>query len=181
SEVAYCTTNNALQDPANWGAAGVISGYFSPILSSVPTGGKPGAKPVQVNVFRGYPALQLRNSPSEYITKLPINDVLPAFWLAAGAQDRPDVAAAENFRQLLGIRLANVPLVIIPGGHQGSVWRTALGPMLSWMTPQLAAQAADAEATAARVAAAKAAAAKAAAARKARAPQPSHSHPAPKK
>jgi len=181
SEGGYCTANIALQDPANWGAAGVMSGYFSPILSSVPTGGKPGAKPVQVNVFRGYPALQLRNSPSEYITKLPINDVLPAFWLAAGAQDRPDVAAAENFRQLLGIRLANVPLVIIPGGHQGSVWRTALGPMLSWMTPQLAAQAADAEATAARVAAAKAAAAKAAAARKARAPQPSHSHPAPKK
>jgi enterochelin esterase-like enzyme len=180
SEGGYCTANIALQDPQNWGAAGVMSGYFAPILSSVPQGGKPGAKPVQVNVFLGDPALQLMNTPSSYIARVPINDELPAFWLAAGAQDRPDVLAAANFKQLLGIRLANVPLVIIPGGHQGSVWRAALGPMLSWMTPQLAAQAAHADAVAARTAAAKAAAARAAAARKAHA-QPSHSHPVPKK
>ena len=183
SEGGYCTANIALQDPQSWGAAGVMSGYFAPILSSVPLGGKPGARPVQVNVFRGYPALQLMNTPSSYITRVPINDELPAFWLAAGAQDRPDVLAAANFKQLLGIRLANVPFVIIPGGHQGSVWRAALGPMLSWMTPQLAAQAAHADAVAARTAAAKAAAARAAAARKAHAarPQPSPSHSAPKK
>jgi hypothetical protein len=50
--------------------------------------------------------------------------------------------------------------VIIPGGgHQGSVWRAALGPMLTWMTPQLAQQAAKAD-YAAALAAAKAAAAR---------------------
>jgi enterochelin esterase-like enzyme len=32
-----------------------------------------------------------------------------------------------------------VPIFLVPGGgHQGSVWRTALVPMLKWMTPQLA-------------------------------------------
>jgi enterochelin esterase-like enzyme len=176
SEGGYCTANIALQYPEDWGAAGVMSGYFYPIASSIPEGNKPGGRPVQVNVFRGYPALQLMNTPSKYITRVPINDELPAFWLAAGAQDRSDVLAAANFRQLLSIRVANVPFVTIPGGHQGSVWRAALGPMLRWMTPQLAAQAAHADIVAAR-----AAAARAAEARKAHAAKSRPSHRAPKK
>ena len=150
SEGGYCAANIALQDPAGYGAAGVMSGYFAPILSTVPAGNKPGAKPVRVNVFLGRPGLQLVNTPRAYITRVPINDVLPAFWLAAGAQDRQDVVAAANFKQLLQTRVANVPFVIVPGGgHQGSVWRAALGPMLTWMTPQLAQQAAKADAAAA--------------------------------
>jgi hypothetical protein len=47
-----------------------------------------------------------------------------------------------------------VPLLIVAdGGHEGSVWRAALGPMLAWMTPQLAVQAAKADAAAASAAA----------------------------
>jgi enterochelin esterase-like enzyme len=169
SEGGYCTANIALQFPSRWGAAGVMSGYFTPISSQVPEGNKPGAKPEQVYVFRGRPALRLLNSPQDYVTRVPVNDVLPAFWLAAGAEDASDVSAAEDFRQLLETRVANVPLVIIPGGgHQGSVWRAALVPMLSWMTPQLAATADKADLNAAR-AAGRAAAAKAAAERKAHA------------
>jgi S-formylglutathione hydrolase FrmB len=171
SEGGYCTANIALQDPNGWGAAGVMSGYFYPIASQVPEGNKPGGKPHIVDVFLGRPALQLLNTPRDYVTRVPINDELPAFWLAAGAEDGQDVAAAASFRQLLQTRLANVPFVIIPGGgHQGSVWRAALGPMLTWMTPQLAAQAEKADAAAAR-------AAKAAAARRAHAkphPKPGH-------
>ena len=190
SEGGYCAANIALQDPAGYGAAGVMSGYFAPIRSQVPAGNKPGGKPRLVNVFLGHPNLQLINKPGgkprlvdvflghpnlqlintprAYVTRVPINDVLPAFWLAAGARDKPDVSAAANFKQLLQTRVANVPLVIIPGGgHQGSVWRAALNPMLSWMTPQLAQQAAKADAAAAR-------AAMAAAARKA---HPAKPHP----
>jgi hypothetical protein len=148
-----------------------MSGYFSPALSLVPGGNRAGAKPHRVNVFLGHPALQLVNTPWQYITQVPINDQLPAFWLAAGAQNKQDIAAAANFKQLLQTRLANVPSVIIPGGgHQGSVWRAALGPMLSWMTPQLAEQAAKADAAAAR------AAARAATERKAHAAKPAPSH-----
>ena len=63
-------------------------------------------------------------------------------------------------------RLTSVPFVIIPGvGHQAGVWRAALVPMFSWMTPQLAWEAATADA-------AEAAAAKAAAYRKAHLPKP---------
>jgi enterochelin esterase-like enzyme len=179
SEGGYCTANIALQEPSRWGAAGVMSGYFYPIDSTVPEGNKPGGKPILVNDFRGNPELALINTPRRYVTMVAINDQLPAFWLTAGAKDKQDVTAAANFKQLLQTRLANVPDVTIPGGgHQGSVWRSALGPMLSWMTPQLAANAAAADALAIRTAAAKAAAAKAAAARKAHAtPSPSHAHP----
>jgi enterochelin esterase-like enzyme len=173
SEGGYCAANIALQDPAGYGAAGVMSGYFSPVRSHVPADGKAGGKPRLVNVFLGHPGLQLVNTPREYVTRVPVNQELPAFWLAAGAQDRQDVSAAANFRQLLQTREANVPFVIVPsGGHQGSVWRAALGPMLRWMTPQLAQQAARADAVAARVAAARAAAA-----RKAHRSKPKPPHP----
>jgi enterochelin esterase-like enzyme len=174
SEGGYCAANIALQDPAGYGAVGVLSGYFAPVLSQVPEGNKPGAKPHRVNVFLGRPALQLVNTPRAYITRVPINDILPAFWLAAGVQAKSDVTATANFKQLLQTRVANVPFMIIPGGgHQGSVWRAALGPMLNWMTPQLAQQAARADAAAAR----------AAAARKAHAakPRPPHTPAVPRK
>jgi hypothetical protein len=68
-----------------------------------------------------------------------------------------------------------VPYMIVPGGgHQGSVWRAALGPMLAWMTPQLGVQATKADAAAA----AAAAAARAAAQRKTHPakPPPSSAH-----
>ena len=137
-----------------------MSGYFSPIRSQVPAGNKPGGKPLVVSVFAGRPALQQLNSPRWYITRVPISEELPGFWLAAGAEDRQDVGAAMNFRQLLQTRVASVPLDIVPGGgHQGSVWRAALDPMLKWMTPQLAQQAAKADAAAARTVAAREAAA----------------------
>jgi enterochelin esterase-like enzyme len=159
SEGGYCAANIAVQDPAGYGAAGVMSGYFAPIPSRVPAGGKPGGKPRLVNVFAGRPALEQLNSPRWYITRASINAEIPAFWLAAGAKDRPDVGAAMNFRQLLLTRVANVPLDVVPGGgHQGSVWRAALDPMLKWMTPQLAQQAAKADLAAARAAAAQKAA-----------------------
>jgi enterochelin esterase-like enzyme len=187
SEGGYCAANIALQEPARFGVAGVMSGYFVPIDSQVPKGNKPGGKPDTVNVFAGHPALGLVNSPKAYITQVPITVRLPAFWLAAGALDKQDVSAAANFRQLLQTRLllqnrlllrrqpTDVPYMIVPGGgHQGSVWRAALGPMLAWMTPQLGVQATKADAAAA----AAAAAARAAAQRKTHPakPPPSSAH-----
>jgi enterochelin esterase-like enzyme len=178
SEGGYCAANIALQLPARYGAAGVLSGYFEPVHSQVPVSSKPGARPRVGNVFAGRPDLQLLNTPRDYITRIPVSQVLPSFFLAAGAANKGDVSQAVQFRTLLLTRTTNVPLDIVPGGgHQASVWRAALGPMLTWMTPQLSAQAAKADAAAA-------AAAKAAAAARSKAahPKPSPTHPAaPKK
>ncbi|HEY1625283.1 MAG TPA: alpha/beta hydrolase-fold protein [Streptosporangiaceae bacterium] len=150
SEGGYCAANIALNEPGNFGYAGVLSGYFYPLTSQVPEGNKANGKPVRVNVFAGNAALKLRNTPSEYILHVPPGDELPQFWMAAGSDDQGDVQAAEQFRQEVALRQLNVTLDLIPGGHTGKVWRAALEPMLLWMTPQLAEAAANADAAAAK-------------------------------
>ena len=181
SEGGYCAANIALQVPKGYGAAGVLSGYFGPIRSQVPAGNKPGGRPITVNVFLGHPGLRLINTPRNYATRVPVNDELPAFWLAAGAEDTEDVLAAQDFRQVLQTRMVYVPLIVVPGGgHQASVWRAALGPMLSWMTRPLEGAAKQADAAAATTARTSA---RAAAARKAHhgKPRPPHAATASRK
>jgi enterochelin esterase-like enzyme len=139
SEGGYCAANIALQHPNLFAYAGSLSGYFSPVQSQVPANGKPNGKPIDVFEFARDKKLLALNSPDEYVTRVPITASVPQFFLAAGAADAGDVQAAETFRQELVLRDADVPLDIIPGGgHQASVWRAALAPMLDWMTPQLA-------------------------------------------
>jgi enterochelin esterase-like enzyme len=146
SEGGYCAANIALQHPNLFGDAGSLSGYFSPVESQVPLGGKAGGTPVDVNDFAHSKRLLVINSPNEYITRVPVTVSVPQFFLAAGAADEGDVQAAELFKQELLLRDADVPLDIIPGGgHQATVWRASLTPMLDWMTPQLAQQVVNAE------------------------------------
>jgi len=149
SEGGYCAANIALNELGYFGASGILSGYFQPITSQVPLGNKAGAPPVRKYVFADDPALALKNSPSLYITHIPIGLEIPQFWLAAGEGDKGDVDAAREFQQLAQLRQVDVPLDIVPGGHTGQVWRAALGPMLTWMTPQLAQNAASEDAAAA--------------------------------
>jgi enterochelin esterase-like enzyme len=139
SEGGFCAANIALQYATRYGYAGVLSGYFAPDISQVPLGNKPGGKPHDQWVFAHHPALMALNTPDKYILKIPIGIEVPQFWLAAGATDAQDVQNAEYFQQLLLTRVADVPLDIVPGGgHQAMVWRSALRPMLGWMTTQLA-------------------------------------------
>jgi len=136
SEGGFCAANIGLQEATSFGYVGVESGYFAPSPSQVPLDGKPNGKPVDVNVFAHDPKLLAINTPQEYIKNIPLGITVPQFFLAAGAEDRGDVAAAEYFRQLLFLRVASVPPVDIVngGGHQALVWRSALTPMLEWMT-----------------------------------------------
>jgi enterochelin esterase-like enzyme len=139
SEGGFCAANIALQHPYQFRYAGALSGYFAPIPSQVPADGKATGRPVDINVFAHYPKLAAINTPMKYILHIPIGVQVPHFFLAAGAEDLGDVQAADSFRQLLLTRVAEVPLDIVQGGgHQATVWRSALTPMLEWMTPQLA-------------------------------------------
>jgi len=135
SEGGFCAANIGLQYAESFGAVGALSGYFAPTPSQIPLGGRPR----DVNVYLHYAHLAVVNSPDEYITRLPIGVIIPQFFLAAGSSDPGDVHAAETFKQELELRDANVPLVLIAGGHQAKVWRGALAPMFDWMTPQLTA------------------------------------------
>jgi len=143
SEGAYCAANIGLQDARRFGFAGMLSGYFAPISGNVPAGGQPGAPAITVsNVFARYPKLAVLNTPDLYIQQFPISERPPAMWLAVGGSDRGDLRAAQAFRQYVMFRRAGLPLVVIKGGgHQASVWRAAVPPLLTWMTPQLAATA----------------------------------------
>jgi len=141
SEGGFCAANIGLQYAESFGAVGVLSGYFAPTPSQIPLGGRPR----DVNVYRNYAHLAMVNTPDEYITRLPIGVILPPFFLAAGSADIGDVRAAETFKQELELRVANVPLALISGGHQAKVWRGALNPLFDWMTPQLTAAVALAE------------------------------------
>jgi enterochelin esterase-like enzyme len=139
SEGGFCAANIGLQDATRFGYAGVLSGYFAPLISQVPFGGKPGGKPYDVNVFAHNRSLELRNTPDYYVLHVPIGILVPQFFLAVGAASPADVRDAQYFRQLLMTRVADVPLMIVPGaGHQALVWRAALTPMLEWMTFRLA-------------------------------------------
>ena len=142
SEGGFCAANLALQYPDRFGYAGVMSGYFAPSSDLVPPRNHSGAAPVNVAPFAGNPKLLRRNSPSIYITQLPVGTLIPQFFLAAGQLDTQSVQASESFRQEAQLYQANVPLVLIPhASHDATAWRGALRPMFSWMTPQLAHQA----------------------------------------
>jgi enterochelin esterase-like enzyme len=138
SEGGFCAANIGLQ-VAGFGYVGVESGYFAPGISQVPLGGKAGGKPHDINVFAHNKRLLEINTPDEYIRNIPIGITVPQFFLAAGADDLADVQNAEYFRQLLLLRVADAPPVDIVsgGGHQAMVWRSALAPMLEWMTAGL--------------------------------------------
>ena len=142
SEGGFCAANLALQYPARYGYAGVMSGYFAPLDNQVPRGNRPGAAPVYAPPFPGHAGLRRKNTPNLYITKLSAGTLIPQFFLAVGQLDAQDVQAAENFRQEVQLYQASVPLVLIPNAsHDATAWRGALRPMFSWMTPQLAHQA----------------------------------------
>jgi enterochelin esterase-like enzyme len=153
SEGGFCSANIALQNPTRYGFAGVLSGYFAPSLNQAPIDNKPGNFPHRIDPFEGNRALRLKNTPQKYIQALSAGTHIPEFWLAAGHLDSPDVVAAENFRQLLLLRQPVIPLDIVANGsHDATVWRSAVRPMLIWMTPQLAHQAQLTDAAAARAA-----------------------------
>jgi enterochelin esterase-like enzyme len=140
SEGGYCAANIALQYPFQFGYAGSLSGYFTLAgnQSQIPEAGKTGGKPVLYTPYAHDRKLLVKNSPAEFVLKIPIGVEIPQFWLAAGNEDPGDVQAAEQFQQLLETRLASVPVDIVQGGgHQAKVWRAALTPMLEYMTPGL--------------------------------------------
>jgi Putative esterase len=140
SEGGYCAANIALNYSGKFGFSGVLSGYFKPAYSQVPANGKPNGTPIHVFVYAHRAHLAMLNTPEKYILNFPLAAGVPQFFIVAGAEDAADVRNAEYFRQELLTRNPDaLPVDIISGGgHQGSVWRKALTPLLTWMTREQA-------------------------------------------
>jgi len=133
SEGGFCAANMALRYPHQYGFAGVLSGYFTPLDNQLAGTGRP------VSPFGGDTRLRDENTPLDELPNLPAATVIPRFWLAAGATDGQDVLSAQRFWQELRPRQPGAPLTLTPGsGHTMTTWRAQIPSMLIWMTPRLA-------------------------------------------
>jgi len=132
SEGGYCAANLALVYRQHWGAAGILSGYFTPSKDQL------GNPPRLVDPF-GHDKHALReNTPRLRIAALPVSDSIPQFWLGVGGRDVLGLRDARNFQRLLIARQPTARLDIVPGGtHTMATWRDLTPPLLEWMTPLL--------------------------------------------
>lgn len=132
SEGGYCAANLALVYRLRYGAAGILSGYFTPGKDQL------GNPPRLVSPF-GHDKHALReNTPRLRIAALPVSDSIPQFWLGVGSRDVLGLRDAHNFQRLLVARQPTARLDIVPGGgHTMATWRDLTPALLHWMTPLL--------------------------------------------
>ena len=132
SEGGYCTANLALVYRLHYGAAGVMSGYFSPSDDQL-------GNPVRtVNPFGHDLRARQTNTPRLRITRLPVSARIPQFWLGVGGKDISGLRAAREFQRLVLARQPGVQLNVVPGGgHTMTTWRALVPSLLEWMTPLL--------------------------------------------
>jgi enterochelin esterase-like enzyme len=132
SEGGYCTANLALVYRLHYGAAGVMSGYFSPSDDQL-------GNPVHtVNPFGHDLRARQTNTPRLRITRLPVSARIPQFWLGVGGKDISGLRVAREFQRLVLARQPGVQLNVVPGGgHTMTTWRALVPSLLEWMTPLL--------------------------------------------
>ena len=129
SEGGYCAANLALVYRLRWGAAGILSGYFTPGKDQV------GNPPRVVNPFGHDKHARRLNTPRLRIAALPVSDSIPQFWLGVGSRDVLGLRDARNFQRLLIARQPGARLDIVPGGtHTMATWRDLTPALLEWMT-----------------------------------------------
>lgn len=136
SEGGFCAANLALVYRLRYGAAGVMSGYFSPSDDQL-------GNPVHtVNPFGRNLHTRRTNTPRLRITRLPVSATIPQFWLGVGGKDLAGLRAARQFQRLVLARQPGVQLIVVPGGgHTMPTWRALVPSLLEWITPLLTANA----------------------------------------
>ena len=126
SSGGFCAANLALRHRSSFGAAAVINGYFR--AADGPAGAALG---------NNLP-LEIANSPlylAEQVT--PDSGPLPAFWVAAGTNDKPDYRPATVFAAALD-RYEQVPFARLNAGDTANAWSAAIPVALNWLWQQLA-------------------------------------------
>jgi enterochelin esterase-like enzyme len=132
SEGGYCSANLALVYRLRYGAAGVLSGYFTPSDDQL------GSPVHTVKPFGSDLHMRRANTPRLRITKLPVSASIPKFWLGVGGKDTAGLRASRQFQRLVLARQPSVQLNVVPGGgHTMPTWRALVPSMLEWMTPLL--------------------------------------------
>jgi hypothetical protein len=126
SSGGYCAANLALRHRTSFGAAAVIEGYFQ--AADGPAG----------NALNDSPPLEAENSPLYLAERLtPATTPVPAFWVAAGTNDKSDYQPATVFAAALD-RTQQVPFIKLRAGDTANAWAAALPAALTWLWQQLA-------------------------------------------
>jgi pimeloyl-ACP methyl ester carboxylesterase len=127
SSGGYCAANLALRHPTSYGAAAVIDGYFRA------TDGPASA------ILKSNPSLEAANSPLYLAERLTQNSSpVPAFWVAAGTNDKIDYKPATVFAAVMN-RIEQVPFVRLHNvGDTANGWYAALPTALTWLWQHLA-------------------------------------------
>ena len=127
SSGGYCAANLALRHPRSFGAAAVINGYFR--AADGPAGA----------ALNNSQSLEASNSPLYLAERLsPLSSPLPAFWVAAGTNDRADYKPATMFAAAMN-RIQQVPFVKLNNvGDTANGWQAVLPTALTWLWQQLA-------------------------------------------
>jgi enterochelin esterase-like enzyme len=126
SSGGYCAANLALRHRGDFGAAAVIEGYFQ--AADGPAGAALGNNQ----------ALENANSPLYEAEALTAStSPLPAFWVAAGTNDKSDYQPATVFAAALQ-RIEQVPFIKLAAGDTANAWTGALPDALTWLWQQLA-------------------------------------------
>ncbi len=126
SSGGFCAANLALRHRESFGAAAVINGYFR--AADGPAG----------PALRNDQALEAANSPLYEAERLKADGgPLPAFWVAAGVNDKADYQPATMFATALD-RVQQVPFIKFNAGDTSNAWTAALPSSLTWLWQQLA-------------------------------------------
>ena len=126
SSGGYCAANLALRHRGSFGAAAVLNGYFR--AADGPAAG----------ALNNSQPLEAANSPLYEAERLNLNSSpLPAFWVAAGTNDKADYRPAAMFAAAMN-RVQQVPFVKLNAGDTANAWSAALPSALTWLWQQLA-------------------------------------------
>ncbi len=126
SSGGFCAADLALRHRTSFGAAAVINGYFR--AADGPAG----------TALNHSQPLEAANSPLYLAERLTQDgSPLPAFWVAAGTNDKADYQPATVFTAALN-RIEQVPFFKLNAGDTANEWSAALPNALAWMWQQLA-------------------------------------------
>jgi enterochelin esterase-like enzyme len=127
SSGGYCAANLAMRHPTDFGASGIMDGYFRPQDG-------PAAAALHFNA-----AAEAANNPLLLATQLNRDaSPMPTFWVSAGTADPADIKGATAFTTAL-TGVETVPLIREPkAGHNFYAWQPVLPHMLAWMWTQIA-------------------------------------------
>jgi S-formylglutathione hydrolase FrmB len=113
SSGGYCAGNLALRHPGSFGAATVLNGYFRAADGPAAT------------ALDNSQTLEAANSPLYEAERLNLNSSpLPAFWVAAGANDKADHRPATMFAAAMN-HVQQVPFVKLNAGDTANAWSAA--------------------------------------------------------